>query len=145
MGNWTLVWGTTFILLLFMTSEAVNDELHASDPSFLSTQNTRLGREGRNHTPTPFPPTHTSTPILWAKQIHQNLNKHPCLKKICTSTKKIKEEKLKYTVKNESAVSFCVIFPLSASEQQPDLHKSKCNQTASWNMHSITYTLLTVD
>lgn len=35
MGNWTLVSGSTFILLLFMTSEAVNDELHASDPSVL--------------------------------------------------------------------------------------------------------------
>lgn len=59
--------------------------------------------------------------------------------------KKIKDEKLKYAVKNESAVAFRVIFPLCAREQPPDLHKSKCNQTASWNMHSITYTLLTAD
>lgn len=34
-----------------MTSEAVNDEVHASDPSFLSSQNTRLGREGGRESP----------------------------------------------------------------------------------------------
>lgn len=51
MGNWTLVSGSTFILLLFMTSEAVNDELHASDPSVLFSQNTRLEREVRDPPP----------------------------------------------------------------------------------------------
>lgn len=46
-----------------------------------------------------------------------------------------------------SQLSPCVYFlpPLSTSEQQPDLHKYKCNQTFSWNKHGATYTLLTMD
>lgn len=50
--------------------------------------------------------------ILLAKQIRQNLNKHTSLNNKCAHTKKTKDEKLKYIVKNESAVSFCVILPL---------------------------------
>lgn len=91
MGNWTLVWGTTFIRWLFMTSEAMNNELHASDSSFLSFQNTRLGREGPPALLSSNTQTCTGTSILWAKQIHQNLNKHPSQNKICTNTKKKKK------------------------------------------------------
>lgn len=64
-----------------MTSEAVDDEPHASDPSFLSSQNTRLGKEAM-HPPTPFPET---------KQIRQSLNKHPAVQK-STEILKIKQK-----------------------------------------------------
>lgn len=93
MGNWTLDSGSTFILLLFMTSEAVNDELHASDPSVLFSQNTRLERELRD--PTPHPPLHAHKYSHFkAKQIHHNLNKYPSLNKILLNAEKRKESTL---------------------------------------------------
>lgn len=59
-----------------MTSEAMNDELHASD-LFLLSQNTRLARE----VPHPTLPVHKSPSILLEKQIYQNL-KQTSLSKI---------------------------------------------------------------
>lgn len=60
-----------------MTSEAMNDELHASDLLFLLSQNTRLARE----VPHPTIPVHKSPSILLEKQIYQKL-KQTSLSKI---------------------------------------------------------------